>query len=112
MVISRNSGLRFPVLLLFLLLPGLTLFFAPLVLSTDSLYGFLAYKGSMQTGSFNMIADVSPNNINLVQKEFVSWWSPGQWVVPGLIHYVTGIKLGLASIITTLLFAAAGMAGY
>ena len=88
------------------------LIFAPLVLSTDSLYGFLVYKGSLCTQSFNTLANVSPVNINRFDKAFISWWSPGQWMLPASLNYFFGINLGHASIIITILANFTGLAGY
>src|ERR1700704_1664986 len=112
MVTHIESGSKLRVLLIVVLLPGIYCFLSPLILSTDSVCGFLAYKGSMQTGSFNVVTTVSEHDINQFRNEFVSWWSPGQWMVPGLINYVTGTRLGIACIITTVLFSVAGILGY
>lgn len=84
----------------------------PLTLSIDSLYGFLTYKGTLLTGQFNSVADVSPANINQVDATFVTWWSPGQWLVPGLFTYTTGMRPGVATILITILFSISGLAGY
>jgi hypothetical protein len=97
---------------LLIFIPGLYCFYSPLMLSVDSLYGFLAYKGSVITGSFNVIADVSQPDISLLNKEFVSWWSPGQWLVPGLLVFLTGMPPGIASIIVTIVFGLLGLAGF
>jgi len=90
----------------------LYLFWKPLILTIDSIYGFLAYKGTLQTGQFNVIAVVAPENINQVQTHFVSWWSPGQWLAPGLFQYGAGIRPGIAAILVTVLFSVSGLAGY
>jgi hypothetical protein len=98
--------------LVLVLAPALYCLYSPLMLSIDSLYGFLAYKGSLMMDRFNVVAEVSPANINQLQPAFISWWSPGQWLVPGIIAYITGLPLGIASIMATLVFALIGMAGY
>ena len=91
---------------------GICLCFFPLVLSIDSVYGFLAYKGTLYTQSFNMIATVSSFNIGTIEKTFVSWWSPGQWMLPAFLNYFTGIKTGIACIIITIAANCAGLMGY
>ena len=88
------------------------LFVAPLVLSLDSIYGFLAYKGTCQTGWFNVMQLVSPENISTIQKHFIAWWSPGQWMAPGILHSLFGCRLGIASIIITVLFSLIGLYGF
>src|SRR5258705_10142996 len=94
------------------IIPAICLFFNPLIPSTDSIYGFLAYKGSLYAHAFNIIADVSPDNINNTDKSFVSWWSPGQWLLPASLNYLFGLRLGVASIFITLIFCTAGLWGY
>ncbi len=42
----------------------------------------------------------------------MSWWSPGQWIFPGLLNYFFGIRLGVASIIITLASLISGLIGY
>jgi hypothetical protein len=87
-------------------------FSKPLVLSIDSVYGFLAYKGSLFFHSFNVIQDISTARIGNLDSVFVSWWSPGQWAYPALLNYFFGLKLGMAAICVTILSLIAGFTGY
>ena len=87
-------------------------FLNPLVLSVDSTYGFLAYKGTLYFHSFNMIPEIPVRDISQVNPVFVSWWSPGQWVFPAFINYVFGIRLGVAAILVTALSLVTGFIGY
>jgi hypothetical protein len=91
---------------------GVYCFFHPLVLSIDSTYGFLAYKGTIFFHSFNVIPEISTADISQVNPVFVSWWSPGQWLFPGLLNYILGIRLGIAAIIITLVSLISGFIGY
>ncbi len=86
--------------------------FSPLVLSIDSASGFLAYKGTVETGIFNVAQDVSQEDISVVNNQFVSWWSPGQWIYPGILSYFLGLKMGAASIIVTIVFSILGLWGF
>lgn len=88
------------------------LFFSPLLLSLDSMYGFLAYKGTLQMGGFNMMQLVSPENITNIQKHFVAWWSPGQWMAPAFLQLLFGCRLGIASILITILSSGLGIYGF
>lgn len=76
------------------------------------MYGFLAYKGTLQTGRFNVMQLVNPEDISTIQNHFVAWWSPGQWMVPGLLHSLLGCRLGVASIVITVLFSLIGLCGF
>jgi hypothetical protein len=86
--------------------------FKPLLLSVDSTYGFLAYKGTLLSRSFNIIQDIPAWDINGMNKVFVSWWSPGQWIFPGILNYFFGTRLGIASIWITFVSLIIGFAGY
>lgn len=97
------------VLLLFI---SIYLCFSPHVISIDSIYGFLAYKGTVQTGTFNVLQNVSPGNVGAMQQHFVAWWSPGQWIFPGTLNYLFGWRLGVASILTTFIFSLSGLFGF
>ncbi|HVY73939.1 MAG TPA: hypothetical protein VG890_03860 [Puia sp.] len=84
----------------------------PLVLSVDSAYGFLAYKGTLFFHAFNRVPELSILNIAKTDAIFESWWSPGQWLVPGLLNFVFGIRLGLIAIFVTLGALVSGLLGY
>jgi hypothetical protein len=100
-------------LFIFLLsLACVLLFFYPLIVSIDSIEGFLVYKGTVQSGAFNCRAEISYVNLNLDDLIFVSWWSPGQWLCPGLFSYLLGIKLGVSAIIITILCSISGFVGF
>jgi hypothetical protein len=87
-------------------------FSKPLVLSIDSAYGFLAYKGTLLYHSFNTLQDISTEDIGKVNHIYMSWWSPGQWIFPGLLNYFFGTRLGIASICVTLVSLISGLVGY
>ncbi len=99
-------------LVLMLAVCGFYCFMKPLVLSVDSVYGFLAYKGSLFFHAFNVVQEISPDNIALITPVFESWWSPGQWLFPALLNCLFGTRLGIASIWITLAALAGGFAGY
>src|SRR5215467_8467587 len=88
------------------------LFFRPLIVSIDSIQGFLAYKGTIQTGEFNVRAEVSPSDINKDNLFFVSWWSPGQWMFPVFFCYIMHLNLGISAVIVTILSSVAGVFGF
>lgn len=91
---------------------SISLFLYPLLISIDSIYGFLAYKGTVQTGYFNSLQEVSTVDVGVIKNHFVAWWSPGQWMAPGLLVLLTGCTLGLASIIVTIFFSGLGIYGF
>ncbi len=59
---------------------------------------------SMQHGSgFNILVTPSADDLLKNKSEFLTWWSPGQYLAPYALTLVFGVKIGTASsIITTL----------
>src|SRR5262245_55844221 len=45
--------------------------------------GFLAFRDMLVGGPFNGITQPDPANIANDTVTFISWWSPGQYLVPG-----------------------------
>ncbi|OJY84469.1 MAG: hypothetical protein BGP14_19735 [Sphingobacteriales bacterium 44-15] len=113
-ILTNRYGERVYILigLSFFLLISCILFIFPLVISIDSIYGFLAYKGTRQTGIFNVLQEVSQQNVATVRKLFVAWWSPGQWMAPAFLQLLFGCRLGIASIIITILSSGLGIYGF
>lgn len=110
-MIKGNSGI-ITVMIIFFSFITIYLFFSPLLISIDSIYGFLAYKGTVATGHFNSLQEVSEANVAIIKNHFVAWWSPGQWIAPGLLSFLIGCKLGVASIIVTIIFSWLGIFGF
>jgi hypothetical protein len=91
---------------------SLLCFSKPLILSIDSAYGFLAYKSTLIFHCFNTLQDIPVSDIGKMNHIYMSWWSPGQWIFPGLLNYFFGVRLGIASICITILSLVVGFAGY
>jgi len=85
--------------------------YRPFIISVDSLYGFLAYKGTL-AHAFNRVIYIQPGNVNKINAAFEAWWAPGQWLYPGIFNYLFGARFGVASIIVTLICTAAGFIMY
>ena len=65
----------------------------------DAGWGFLAWR-SMQAGAaFNTYYTPDPADLSKDIAPFLAWWSPGQYLVPGVIG-LTGLKVGQAIAIT------------
>ena len=87
-------------------------FSRPLVLSVDSTFGFLAYKGTLFFRQFNVIQEIPVTDMGRVNPVFVSWWSPGQWIFPGALNYLLGIRLGVGAILVSMIAFIVGFIGY
>jgi hypothetical protein len=79
------------------ILMGISLFVPPFIYN-DSGAGFLAWRGTL-LGAANTI--ITPDTTDIVRDTgvFLAMWSPGQYVVPGVISLL-GVPLGIAMTIT------------
>jgi len=85
---------------------------SPLIVSIDSIDGFLTYKQALHSFTLNYWPEVSPTNVNLDHLRFSGYWSPGQWFYPGLLNYLLHLRLGTAAIIVTIACIVSGMLGF
>jgi len=98
------------------------LFFVPLVFAvvawivppgvfSDSGFGFLVWQ-SMDSGApFNHLRSPDPSNIAQDADAFLSWWSPGQYLLPGMF-LTLGLNYGQAIVLTVLLSMWLGLWGW
>jgi hypothetical protein len=85
----------------------------PLSILNDAAHGFEVWQ-SMQAGaSFNHRLDPDFANLALEREVFVSWWTPGQYLVPGLLSLIFGgITLGAASLLVSFMAMIASIIGW
>jgi len=88
----------------------ISLFIRP-QMTFDSAYGFLALRSMLDGGSFNYVTSPDPGNIANNIETFLTWWSPGQYLVPGTFVWL-GANYGLAISLTTLLATVIGVLGW
>lgn len=77
---------------------------------SDQGIGFLALRTMLQGGPFNEIVMPDPADISRNTGFFVAWWSPGQYMVPGLFRLL-GFDIGQSITIVLFLSAAVGLYG-
>jgi hypothetical protein len=100
-------------LLIFLLLAfTIAGFWVALVLGEDPGFGLSVWNDMLHGNSFNTFSLPSSTNIAKNQSLFLTWWSPGQYIVPGVLSNVLGISLGNAALWVTLLFSIIGLVGW
>jgi len=100
-------------LLLFFLILLLTLssVYVPQVLGEDPGTALAAWQSMVLGGPFNSIRLPNPQDISQDTYLFLTWWTPGQYLLPGLVSKL-GVSLGTASLILTVLFSVLGLVGW
>ena len=86
------------------------LYIPPRVIS-DSAVGLFALRRMLDGGVLNTIATPDPANIANDVVTFLTWWSPGQYLAPGIFVWL-GASYGLALSLTTLLATLIGVLGW
>lgn len=87
-------------------------FWVALVLGEDPGFGLSVWNDMANGGPLNQLAIPSPTDIVQNKELFLTWWSPGQYAVPGVVSELLGISTGTASIWVTLVFSIAGLVGW
>jgi hypothetical protein len=90
-------------------LTGISLLVPPFIYS-DSAHGFLAWRGTL-LGAANSIIAPDHEDIARDTVSFVTWWSPGQYLIPGAISLLC-VPLGVAMTLTAALALLASLIGW
>jgi hypothetical protein len=98
-------------LLIPLVLFIVSLYIRPAI-NTDSGFGFLVFRGMLDYGnSFNVLIEPDAADIANDVAKFQTWWSPGQYLVPGFFVWL-GTNYGLALSLTTFISTVIGVIGW
>jgi hypothetical protein len=87
-----------------------SLYISPTIMS-DSGTGFLALRSMLDGGAFNYFTAPDPGNIANDVATFMTWWSPGQYLMPGIFIWL-GTSYGVALSLTTLIAILIGVVGW
>lgn len=94
------------------LIAGVILFFIPPALFPDPAQGFQVLRCMQQGGGFNNLVSPDQSDISQNYTEFLTWWSPGQYLVPYLFKLIAGINTGQAIAVTVTIAQLCGIAGF
>jgi hypothetical protein len=108
---SQTHKIILIVLSLFVLILGIMIFIAPAAIFPDPSWGFQVMHKMQAGGAFNMTSKPAPADISKDYSEFLSWWSPGQYLAPYFFRLLPGINDGRAAAITTAVCSLSGIIG-
>ncbi|QQL49493.1 hypothetical protein [Mucilaginibacter ginkgonis] len=114
MHLSENSLVKviFAILVLATVLAGVGIYLHPMALFPDPSRGFLVMQSMQHGNAFNTLSVPDPQNISNNVNEFISWWSPGQYLLPYAFISLFHISIGQASALTTILCEILGLFGF
>ncbi|MDB5150837.1 MAG: hypothetical protein JWQ57_4857 [Mucilaginibacter sp.] len=100
------------VLFTIILVLGILLFITPPALFPDPANGFQVMRAMEMGGGFNLMVSPDQSDISKNTSEFLTWWSPGQYLVPYTFKLLFGLNTGQASAVTITLCQLLGLAGF
>lgn len=114
MLLSKDNTHRLilTLLTLLILIPGVFLFLNPPAVFPDPGMGFQVLRNMQLGASFNTLITPDQGDISQNYTEFLTWWSPGQYLVPYLFKGVTHVNLGQATALTVIAGSLSGFAGF
>lgn len=91
---------------------GILSFLSPPSLFPDPTNGFLVMRSMEMGGKFNMMVTPDQADFSKNTSEFLTWWSPGQYLVPYAFKLLFRVNTGQASALTVLLCHLLGLSGF
>jgi len=96
---------------MFTIVAGVFLYLSPPALFPDPAWGFQVMR-SMQMGAhFNLLVKPDQADISRNTAEFLTWWAPGQYLIPWFFKFF-GCNTGQAAAITITLCQLLGLSGF
>jgi hypothetical protein len=83
---------------------------APPAIVPDAARGFMVWQSMQRGTAFNVIREPDARDISRDTEWFMTWWTPGQYVVPAALTALH-LNLGHAILATVILFTIGGLAG-
>ena len=91
---------------------GVLAFIVPQSLFPDPSWGFQVMRYMEHSHTFNLLPNADPENIATDYTDFLSWWSPGQYLLPYCLKTILWLNTGKAVALTVTLCSALGLSGY
>ncbi|WDF56531.1 hypothetical protein [Mucilaginibacter sp. KACC 22063] len=108
---KQLSRIIFATLILLTVIAGIAVYLHPMALFPDPSWGFQVMRSMERGGGFNMLINPDHDNIAHNYGEFLSWWSPGQYLVPYFFKTILHINTGRACAVTVFLCEVIGLLG-
>ena len=88
------------------------IFIYPPSIFPDAAHGFQVMRSMQMGGGFNRLVAPSQDDISQNTAQFLTWWSPGQYLLPYFIKSILGLNTGHATALTVILLELCGLAGF
>ena len=91
---------------------GIMIFIYPPSIFPDPSHGFQVMRSMQMGAGFNRLITPNQDDISKNNSVYLTWWSPGQYLVPYIIKVITGLNTGRATALVITLFELSGLAGF
>src|ERR1700712_1663543 len=91
---------------------GVMIFMVPPCPFPDPSWGFQVMRATEQGHAFNTLPSPDPTNIAVDKTVFLSWWSPGQYLLPYAFKKLLWLNTGKATALAIVLCSVLGLLGY
>ncbi|OKS87803.1 hypothetical protein [Mucilaginibacter polytrichastri] len=102
----------FILLIVLTAIAGYAIFRHPMAIFPDPSWGFQVMRSMQHGGGFNMKIIPDQGNIAHNYSEFLSWWSPGQYLAPYFFINIFHVNVGQACALTILTCEIVGLFGF
>jgi hypothetical protein len=110
-LISKPRLLLYPAVMLIAIL-GVLIVICPPALFPDPSWGFQVMRCMQQGGGFNLATTPNPADISKNVTVFLTWWSPGQYLLPYGFVKLLGLNGGHAAGVTIIFCDLLGILGF
>ena|ERR1700748_742366 len=100
------------VLFALIIVLGILLFISPPSVFPDPANGFQVMRCMEMGGKFNIMITPNQDDFSKNNLTYLTWWSPGQYLVPYVFKQLFGFNTGQASAVTITLCQLLGLTGF
>lgn len=109
---KQISRLILSVLILLTAVLGVITYVHPMAIFPDPSWGFQVMRSMEKGAGFNMLVAPDQGDVNHNYSEFLSWWSPGQYLAPYFFRSILHCNIGQACALTILVSEVLGLLGF
>ena len=109
---NKTALLILAIPLLVTLIAGVLSFMAPPAIFPDPSWGFQTMRSMEMGGGFNQLVGPDQGDIAKDYGFFLTWWSPGQYLLPYLFKNLLSLNTGQAAAVTSAFCEITGLLGF
>jgi hypothetical protein len=109
---TRAANIILVIVVLLTLILGVLVLCNPPSFFPDPSHGFQVMRSMQMGGPFNTFISPDQDDISKNTSLYLTWWSPGQYLVPMFFQSVFGMDTGHATALAIIIFELSGLLGF